>query len=198
MSNLFNEMMEESSEKDKKIADLEAKLENTEKEKELDNIFWKQECDSLQKTLAEKEFAHNSYFEKAEETIKFLQQQFNEKGKIEEQLEELKQQFAEKEKEIEELKQSKLIEDFGDAVLNFAIGNKSKLDLWNIIEQHTTKELVLEERIKELKQDKISFCIEKLNDMRSFVSDATEIKEPDYTKVCNYIDNQIKALKEMK
>lgn len=48
-------------------------------------------------------------------------------------------------------------------------------------------------------QDKISFCIEQLTDVRSFVSDATEIKEPDYTKVCNYIEKQIEELKkEMK
>ena len=39
----------------KQIADLEAKLAESEKERELDNSFWKQECDSLQKTLAEKD-----------------------------------------------------------------------------------------------------------------------------------------------
>lgn len=45
-------------------------------------------------------------------------------------------------------------------------------------------------------QDKISFCIEKLTDVRSFVSDATKIKEPDYTKVYNYIEKQIEQLKK--
>ena len=39
----------------KYVSDLEAKLEQLQKEKELDNSFWKQECDSLQKALAEKE-----------------------------------------------------------------------------------------------------------------------------------------------
>ena len=39
----------------KNIADLEAKLAKSEKERELDNSFWKQECDSLQKTLVEKD-----------------------------------------------------------------------------------------------------------------------------------------------
>ena len=43
------------TDKDRKIADLEAKLAKSEKERELDNSFWKQECDSLQKTLAEKD-----------------------------------------------------------------------------------------------------------------------------------------------
>lgn len=38
-----------------KISDLEAKLAEKDAERELDNSFWKQECDSLQKTLAEKE-----------------------------------------------------------------------------------------------------------------------------------------------
>ena len=37
------------------ISDLEAKLAKSEKERELDNSFWKQECDSLQKTLVEKD-----------------------------------------------------------------------------------------------------------------------------------------------
>lgn len=41
--------------KDKTIADLEAKLAKKDAERELDNSFWKQECDSLQKTLVEKE-----------------------------------------------------------------------------------------------------------------------------------------------
>ena len=39
----------------KQITDLEAKLAKSEKERELDNSFWKQECDSLQKTLVEKD-----------------------------------------------------------------------------------------------------------------------------------------------
>ena len=37
------------------VSDLEAKLAESEKERELDNSFWKQECDSLQKTLVEKD-----------------------------------------------------------------------------------------------------------------------------------------------
>lgn len=43
------------SNKDQQLANLEAKLEQSQKEKELDNAFWKQECDSLQKTLVEKD-----------------------------------------------------------------------------------------------------------------------------------------------
>lgn len=43
------------AEQRKQITDLETKLSEKEKERELDNSFWKQECDSLQKTLAEKD-----------------------------------------------------------------------------------------------------------------------------------------------
>ena len=43
------------AEQRKQITDLEAKLTEKEKERELDNSFWKQECDSLQKTLVEKD-----------------------------------------------------------------------------------------------------------------------------------------------
>ncbi len=43
------------AEQRKQITDLEAKLAEKEKERGLDNSFWKQECDSLQKTLAEKD-----------------------------------------------------------------------------------------------------------------------------------------------
>lgn len=37
------------------VSDLEAKLAEKDAERELDNSFWKQECDSLQKTLVEKD-----------------------------------------------------------------------------------------------------------------------------------------------
>ena len=40
---------------------LKQQLAEKEKERELDNSFWKQECDSLQKTLAEKEKEIESY-----------------------------------------------------------------------------------------------------------------------------------------
>ena len=54
------------------------------------------------------------------------------------------------------------------------------------------------EKCENHNQDKISFAVERLLNVRSFICDCTEIKEPDYTKVCDYIDNQIKQLKEGK
>lgn len=50
-----------------KIADLEAKLEQSQKERELDNAFWKQECDSLQKALAEIEKEIDKLYEENED-----------------------------------------------------------------------------------------------------------------------------------
>ena len=46
--NIKNKLMAENCELQKQLAEKDA-------ERELDNSFWKQECDSLQKTLAEKE-----------------------------------------------------------------------------------------------------------------------------------------------
>ena len=68
----------------------------------------------------------------------------------------------------------------------------------HIVYMNMLNQEMLELKVATQNQDKISFAVEKLSDVRSFISDATEIKEPDYTKVCNYIDNQIKQLKEMK
>ena len=53
--NLENNLNKREEELCNKISDLESKLVESEKERELDNSFWKQECDSLQKTLVEKD-----------------------------------------------------------------------------------------------------------------------------------------------
>lgn len=49
------EVFEELRSELRQFADLEAKLTEKDAERELDNSFWKQECDSLQKTLVEKD-----------------------------------------------------------------------------------------------------------------------------------------------
>lgn len=56
-----------------KISDLEAKLAKSEKERELDNSFWKQECDSLQKTLAEKEKEIDNLYDRLNSKQKFYE-----------------------------------------------------------------------------------------------------------------------------
>ena len=49
-----DDIVELLDEKDQNTANLEAKLAECENERELDNSFWKQKCDGLQKALAEK------------------------------------------------------------------------------------------------------------------------------------------------
>ena len=107
--------------------------------------------------------------------------------------EQLEQQLAEKEEQLNNSEQKCLIchKDQENEQLKKQLAEKEK-DL--IIKCRTIEVLV--KKNEKNNQDKISFCIEKLVDVRSFVSDATEIKEPDYTKVCNYIENQIKELKK--
>lgn len=106
---------------------------------------------------------------KGEETISFLQQQFNEKGKIEEQLEELKQQLAEKDKELSEY--VKIVDDL----------HKQLSDKCDFCDK--TKD-----------QDKISFALEQLEKVKEWL----EPKYFDNEQI-NYltkiIDNQIKSLK---
>lgn len=51
----IEEMQETLNKCEKEYFDIQNQLAEKEKERELDNSFWKQECDSLQKTLAEKE-----------------------------------------------------------------------------------------------------------------------------------------------
>ena len=53
--NSIEEMQETLNKCEKEYFDIQKQLEEKEKERELDNSFWKQECDSLQKTLEEKE-----------------------------------------------------------------------------------------------------------------------------------------------
>ena len=77
--------------KDNKISDLEAKLAKSEKERELDNSFWKQECDSLQKTLVEKD----KEFEKLNACVDFYKSyyiSFNKK--VIDELEKVKSAFG--------------------------------------------------------------------------------------------------------
>ena len=191
----------------RRISDLEAKLAESQKEAN----DWKQRFESkekqlmhnavnganalvykqnkikqLKQQLAEKEFAHNSYFEKAEATIKFLQQQFNEKGKIEGRLDQLKQQLAEKDAEIR-------------VAYSF---RKQKCD--NLQKALAEKEEELMQAVKDWKslvesknQDKISFCIEKLEKVRHSILCNERFYFENLNKyIDEQIDNQIAELKK--
>ena len=85
------EVFEELRTELRQFADLEAKLAESEKERELDNSFWKQECDSLQKALDEKE----KEIEKLNACVKFYKSyyiSFNEK--VIDELEKVKSAFG--------------------------------------------------------------------------------------------------------
>lgn len=71
--NLENNLNKREEELCNKISDLEAKLAKSEKERELDNSFWKQECDSLQKTLAEKEKEIDNLYDRLNSKQKFYE-----------------------------------------------------------------------------------------------------------------------------
>ena len=108
----------------------------------------------------------------------------------------LEARLAEKEKAYQELLNSIKIKDLSN--INFIQVNDDivRFSKSGVLYEYNQKENKVYKIIDQAHQDKISFCIEKLIDVRSFVSDATEIKEPDYTKICNYIDNQIEGLKK--
>lgn len=61
---------------DERIAELEREVERLLKEKALDNCFWKQECDSLQKTVAENYKLQN---QKAVECLKDVLDHFTDR-----------------------------------------------------------------------------------------------------------------------
>ena len=158
----------------------------------------------LEAKLAEKEFAHNSYFEKAEATISFLQQQFNEKGKIEEQLEELKQQLAESEKkhlldekEWQDYCAFKHIEPQIKGCLDREREYKKQLEEKD---KEITQRLVIQER--DYSQDKISFALEQLEKVKELLfASAKEVTGTSVAVVRLYsineiFDNKIRQLKE--
>ena len=186
------------TDKDRKIAVLETKLVEKEKERELDNSFWKQECDSLQKQLAESEKSKESYRLQNEQHHLQLLQFYSRLGveafgadiheKALETLMIMKEQLAEKEKEIEEL--------------------KLKLDIRAISLQNFNIERM------QANQDKISFAVEQLEQLKKLcqekfnwwensewegnIYDKSDVSNAYFDIEAN-VDNQIEELKkEMK
>ena len=90
----LRECVSKEFDQEQKIADLEAKLAESEKERELDNSFWKQECDSLQKQLAESE----NQCRECKHLNKKIE--LNIKNKLMAENCELQKQLAEKEKSL--------------------------------------------------------------------------------------------------
>lgn len=200
------------------ISDLEAKLE--ESEETINNL--EQQClicnkdkenEQLKQQLAESEIKLNRYpykndvieeeYEDLKDAITFLmlnnikdQEQLNysidvlcekHKARIRDiensicKIEQLEQQLAEKEKEIEDVRATHIYRFY--------------LDKYKVQDIYMTDEM-----LKVFNQDKISFCIEKLEKVKEEI-----IKlEQNYNlnlcdvKIYNFIDNQIKELKEGK
>lgn len=105
-------------------------------------------------------------------------------NKQDQQIADLETKLAEKEKEIEDLKQTKLLDDLHDASLTLLIGDKTRADLWALVEEHAMRELVLEERIK---QEQNQTAIAELEKVKEYW-----LKHED---VGYFIDQQIKELK---
>lgn len=104
---------------------------------------------------------------------------------------ELKQQLAEKEKELK----------------------KSRNEYWEVFDKldekshrceiATLENIMFEEKLKQANQDKISFCIEKLKEVKKLFEEkySYDVEESDFAVVYEddideIIDNQIKQLKE--
>lgn len=217
----------------KKIAELESKLIEKEKEIEESDEEWKEICDgkleTINRLIEEKHKleqiitskSHNKWLKAEAERYKNeyqslkgyidqLKQQLEEsdayKLRIElagadETISQLKQQLAKKDKEIEDLKQTKLLDDLHDASLTLLIGNKTRADLWALVEEHAMRELVLEERIKQEKNQTAIAELEKVfrdfnhkiddefadNDMKYITLDIEDVNF--------YLQDKIKSLK---
>lgn len=83
---------------DKENQQLKKQLAEKDAERELDNSFWKQECDSLQKTLVEKENIITTLIEDSKTSKELLKNQLAEKetriAELEEQLKNATHKFS--------------------------------------------------------------------------------------------------------
>ena len=162
------EIKNKEHEEDRRVADLEAKLADKESEHEL---------------------LINQFEEETEKLRKQIKQESDARKRFVEEVKKLKQQLAEKEKEIE----------------------KSQLMLDKILtEIHTNcysglnivkfKEMVINDLggiVNSYNQDKISFAVERLEKVKEFLFEQN-IEITRLNKISDFIDNQIKLLKEGK
>ena len=109
------------------------------------------------------------------------------------------EQLAEKDKVIEDLKQTKLLDDLHDASLTLLIGDKTRADLWALVEEHAMRELVLEER---LKREQNQTAIAELEKFKKLMHKTDKhgyiirfLSMNDREKFNNLIDQQIKSIK---
>ena len=120
-TDMWNKMIEQQD----KISDLEAKLAEKEKERELDNSFWKQECDSLQKTLVEKEKEIDNLYNRLNSKQKFYEMSLEKDYKeYLSRLDKLEKQ-CDKDKISFTLEQLEKVKETTECVLDNALKNSS-------------------------------------------------------------------------
>lgn len=169
----------EADEKDKKISDLEARLAESEKQRQhlkdwLDNeILTSVDSESYYATI-------NEY---------------------EEEVKKLKQRLEESESELVLAKNTSINTNKME-ILHLQIENEElKQQLSEKDEELKYYETLLKRQCSECKdQDKISFAIEQLEKVLALIHNAVNIDSPEYDLVGLYdaVSNQIKQLKEMK
>ena len=121
-----------------------------------------QTIDKLRQQLAEYESKENNSINSCDEMLKNC-----ETCKLKECIgcehtwtcvQDIKQQLEEKDKELQKYK----INEFGDAICDFAYGAMSKTQLWKSIEEHQARNMVLEKQLAE-KDKEIDRLNHKLN-----------------------------------
>ena len=193
MSDLFNEMMEESSEKDNKIADLEAKLAESENKHLLAETEWQDYCafkhiEPQIKGCLDREREYKNQLAKEQKHIsrlKNMNKSHDEAvGRLTEENNQLKQQLAEKEGKIETLKQriDSIVKIYSD---DFVSKDTELKELRHKVKQHN--------------QDKISFAVEQLIETKEFADKQFNLDTCNLAlaRVLDKILYQIKAIKEM-
>ena len=194
-----------------KISDLEAKLAESEKEKQeflIKYKYWRTECEQLKQQLADTEFRydnlHDLYYKDTEELKQKLANKEIEIGTWEtlygsvmkschngiEEDKRLREQLAEKEKEIENLKEQFDV---------FTIKNAFKYQ--NCMEK-SKMQFAIDYAIEQLEELRLSFIC-NYHDNISWIDDrenscCLNLTTTIYNTTMDIFDNQIKQLKEIK
>ena len=142
--NSIEEMQETLNKCEKEYFDIQNQLAEKEKERELDNSFWKQECDSLQNTLVEKEKEIDNLYDRLNSKQKFYEMS------LEKDYKEYLSRLDKLEKQCDKDKSSFTIEQLEKVKSAFGLIN-SKLD-----KVETIKEYIhyIDHQINELKEMK--------------------------------------------
>ena len=183
-----------------KIADLEAKLAESESKVAVGR-FWHSAYEGKQLDYDKL----NNDYNKQE---KLLSEVLADKSKLQFEFDQLKQQLAEKEKEIDEVRSNhaNLVADIAYKSVNVYTAESKKTGVPTFYKIHYSQLLEIEdmENLRNYAQDKISFALEQLEKVKEQLRQDVNITAPiselkklkDYLiSVDDFIDNQIKAIK---